>query len=194
MARVELRLAFLLSGTGRTLVNLARELESVPGLARIVTVIASRAHVLGLDRARELGIPSVVLPCKTPRDSTPIFKHLESCKVDYALLGGWLRLLEIPPAWERRVLNIHPALLPKFGGRGYYGRHVHEAVLSAGERESGCTVHFVDNEYDHGPVLLAERVPVFAHDTPDTLADRVFQAECRAYPRAVKLLAEGNAR
>lgn len=184
-----LRVGFLLSGSGRTLENLALFLRERPDLAQIVTVVSSRDGAGGLERAARFGIPATVIPCPRPESSSRIFEHLEEHRVDYALLGGWLRLLEIPPSWDRRVVNIHPSLLPRHGGAGYYGSRVHEAVLAAGDKESGCTVHFVDNEYDHGEAILQEVVPVEADDSVESLAARVFEAECRAYPRALEVLA-----
>lgn len=189
-----MRVGFLLSGAGRTLENLHAYLAANPAVAEIVAVIADRADAFGLTRARQLGIPAYCHPCRTPGDSRAIFDRLDGAGADVALLGGFLRLLEIPAGWERRVLNIHPALIPKYCGRGFHGERVHRAVLEAGESESGCTVHFVDNEYDHGPILLQERVPVVAGDTVETLAARVFEAECRTYPLALRLLAERRVR
>ena len=119
--------------------------------------------------------------------SDHVFAVCEAADVDLVCLAGWLRLLKIPPTWAGRVLNIHPALLPKYGGPGMYGRRVHEAVLAAAERESGCTVHVVTDEYDAGPVLLQRRCPVLPGDTADTLAERVFELECDAYPEAIAL-------
>jgi folate-dependent phosphoribosylglycinamide formyltransferase PurN len=113
---------------------------------------------------------------------------------DLVCLAGFLFLWRIPEPFIGRVINIHPALLPEFGGKGMYGHHVHEAVLTAGRKESGCTVHFCDNQYDHGPIILQRRVPVLPGDTPDILAARVFEQECIAYPQAVQLIAEGRVR
>ncbi len=183
-----LKIGFLLSGGGRTLENLSSHLDDHPGLAEIVLVISDRNSAFGLERARRLGIPRRALPCCGPEDSLRIFEALDEAGAEIALLGGFLRLLEVPQPWSNRVLNIHPSLIPKFSGKGLYGDRVHRAVLEAGERESGCTVHFVDNIYDHGPILLQERVPVLPEDTADSLASRVFEAECRAYPRAVTAL------
>jgi folate-dependent phosphoribosylglycinamide formyltransferase PurN len=109
-------------------------------------------------------------------------------------MAGFLQLLRIPDDFAGRVLNIHPALLPAFGGQGMYGRRVHKAVLAAGVKESGCTVHVADNEYDHGPIVLQRTVEVRPDDTPEALADRVFAAECEAYPEAIRLFAEGKLR
>ena len=189
-----LRLGFLLSGGGRTLENLAGYLSEHPGLAEVVLVISDRKKAFGLERAARLGIPSRVLPCRSEEDSRAIFRALDDTGAELALLGGFLRLLTVPPTWEQRVLNIHPSLIPKYCGQGYYGDRVHQAVLDADERESGCTVHFVDNIYDHGSVLLQEKVAVQPDDTVDNLAGRVFEAECRAFPRAVHLVATGSVR
>jgi phosphoribosylglycinamide formyltransferase-1 len=107
-------------------------------------------------------------------------------------MAGFLQLLDIPPDFEHRVMNIHPALIPAFCGKGYHGAHVHRAVLEAGVKVSGCTVHFADNQYDHGPIILQQVVPVKDDDTPESLAARVFEAECTAYPEAIRLFAEGR--
>jgi len=114
---------------------------------------------------------------------------LERYPIDLVLLAGFVHLYLFPPKWAGRVLNIHPALLPRFGGKGFYGRRVHEAVLRSGARESGCTVHFADERYDHGPIILQKKVPVLPGDTPESLAERVFQAECEAYPEAIRRVA-----
>ena len=109
-------------------------------------------------------------------------------------MGGFLKHVLIPPDFTNRVVNIHPALIPAFSGKGFFGHHVHHAVLAYGVKVSGCTVHFVDNEYDHGPILLQRVVPVEENDTPESLAKRVFDAECEAYPEALRLLASGEVR
>ena len=123
----------------------------------------------------------------TPHELTArVAELLAPHDIELLALAGYLRQLWVPPAWEGRILNIHPALLPLFGGRGYYGARVHEAVLASGMRVSGCTVHVVNNEYDAGPIVLQRCVPVLDHDTPETLAERVFAAECEAYPQAIR--------
>jgi phosphoribosylglycinamide formyltransferase-1 len=109
-------------------------------------------------------------------------------------LAGFLQLISIPEDFQGRVMNIHPALIPAFCGKGFYGHHVHEAVLAYGVKITGCTVHFCDNQYDHGPIILQRAVPVLDDDTPDSLAARVFQQECEAYPEAIRLFAEGRLR
>jgi folate-dependent phosphoribosylglycinamide formyltransferase PurN len=107
-------------------------------------------------------------------------------------MAGLIHLYLIPEKYKWRVMNIHPALLPEHGGKGWYYHHVHERVLKSGARESGCTVHFADNIYDHGPIILQKKLPVLADDTPETLAARVFELECVAYPEAIQLFAEGR--
>ena len=111
---------------------------------------------------------------------------------DLVCLAGWLHLLPIPADFRHRVLNVHPSLLPAFGGKGMYGHHVHAAVLAYGARVTGCTVHFADETYDTGPILVQRCVPVKDGDGPDTLAARVFQAECEAYPEAIRMVADGR--
>ena len=187
-------LAVLLSGGGRTLQNFIDEIGAGRLDARVQAVVSSSAQAVGLDKARAAGIPAHVVDRREFGDdesfSQQITSRLSRYEIDIVVLAGFLRRYLFPERYKGRVLNIHPALLPKFGGPGMYGHHVHEAVLAAGETESGCTVHIADLEYDHGPVVLQKRVPVLADDTPEMLAERVFQAECEAYPEAVRILAE----
>lgn len=175
------RLGVLLSGGGRTLVNLADRIRDGRLAAEIVCVIADRPQALGLARAEERGIRAECL-----RDNAAIWARLRAAKVDLVLLCGYLRLLPIDREFAGRVLNIHPSLLPAHGGKGMHGHHVHEAVLAARDAESGCTVHVCTDEYDRGPIVLQQRVPVLPIDTPDSLAARVFAAECEAYPLAIE--------
>jgi len=126
------------------------------------------------------------------RDS--LCELLDAAEVDLVCLAGFLSFWEIPPRYEGRVMNIHPALLPGFGGKGMYGHRVHEAVLGAGCKVSGCSVHFVTNEYDAGPIIVQKAAAVLEGDTPDDLAARVFGQECKAYPEAIRLFAEGRLR
>ena len=125
----------------------------------------------------------------TPRALAEI---LDDAAVDLVCLAGFLSMWTVPDRYLGRVMNIHPALLPSFGGKGMFGHHVHEAVLKRGCKVSGCTVHFVTNEYDAGPIIIQKCVPVFDTDTPDDLADRVFETECEAYPEAIRLFAAGR--
>jgi phosphoribosylglycinamide formyltransferase 1 len=193
MAISPLRLAVLVSGAGTTLQNLIDRIAADSLCARIDLVISSRAEVLAVGRARDAGIPVVVI---NPRDyssagefSRAVFAAVERQPIDLVCLAGWLSLLELPRKWVGKVMNIHPALLPKFGGRGMFGRHVHEAVLASRERESGCTVHFVNEKYDDGPIILQKKCAVLPSDTPDTLAARVFELEKDAYPQAIEQFA-----
>jgi len=183
---------FLLSGGGRTLENLLSSIEEQQIPARIDLVIASKDRIGGINKAKSAGILTQVHPCRDPQDSEAIFKSLETAGCELAILGGWLRKLAIPAAWENRVINIHPSLLPRHGGKGCYGEKVHRKVLESGDERSGCTVHFVDNHYDRGPIILQEEVPVLPGDDADTLAARVFEAEKVALPKAVAELVRGD--
>jgi len=191
------RVVALISGGGRTVANLHERIRAGELPAEIVRVVASR-DCAGIERARQAGIPAVVVPYKQMPDmetySARIVEQLDAAEADLVLLAGFLSLWHIPPKYDGRVMNIHPALLPSFGGHGMYGHHVHEAVLAAGCKVSGCTVHFVTNEYDAGPIIVQRCVPVLEGDTPDALAARVFEQECVAYPEAVRLFAEGRLR
>ena len=183
------RLGVLLSGSGRTLQNLLDRSADGRLQASVVCVISDRANVLGLERAETAGVPRFV-----ERDPERIYEILRAHEVDLVCLAGYLRLLPIADDFRGRVLNIHPALLPKYGGKGFHGERVHRAVLEAGDAESGCTVHVCDDTYDTGPPLLQKRVPVLPGDDVDSLAARVFAAECEAYPEAIRLWAEGEER
>lgn len=193
-----LKLGVLISGSGRSLQNLIDRIADGSLSARIQAVISSHPDVLGLERARKAGLPAVTVSYKDFKDvesfSRAITAELDRRGVDLVVMAGFLRRWVFPTAYEGRVLNIHPALLPKHGGKGFYGHHVHEAVLRAGDAESGCTVHFADHHYDRGPILVQKRVPVLPGDTPDSLAARVFEAECEAYPEAIRLYAARKAK
>ncbi|MFM9962084.1 MAG: phosphoribosylglycinamide formyltransferase [Planctomycetaceae bacterium] len=191
-----IRLGVLISGGGTTLVNFLKKIQAGELNAEIAVVIASREGIAGIERAREAGLPCEVIARKrfdsVERFSEAIFDRCRAAQVDLVTLAGFLSLIRIPSDFERRVLNIHPALIPAFCGQGFHGHHVHEAALARGVKLSGCTVHFADNEYDHGPILVQRAVPVLVDDTPDTLAARVFEAECEAYPEAIRMFAEGR--
>ena len=193
-----IRIAVLLSGNGTTLQNLIDRIADGRLAARIVQVIASRPTAGGIERAKRAELPvEVVVRKEFPDLATYGMQIFDVCRANGAeliCLAGFLQLLEIPPDYADRILNIHPALLPAFGGKGMYGRHVHEAVLAHGSKVSGCTVHFVDQVYDHGPIILQKTVEVRDDDTPETLAARVFAAECEAYPEAIRLFADGRLR
>ena len=188
--KAPIRLAVLLSGGGRTLQNLIDRIEDKSLPARIEVVLSSHPNVKGLERAKAKGIPAVIVDYRTYGTDAHAFSRavaeaLDTYPSDLVVMAGFIRRWIFPPKYHGRVLNIHPALLPDFGGKGLWGHHVHEAVLKSGAAESGCTVHLADHEYDHGPIVLQKKVPVLPGDTPETLAERVFQAECEAYPEAI---------
>ena len=191
-----MNLAVLASGSGTTLQNLLDRIATKSLDARINVVIASRPDILALDRAAKVAIPAHIIPRKSfasPEEfSAPIFKLIDESGIDLICLAGWLCMLKIPPRYQNRVMNIHPALLPSFGGAGMYGQRVHEAVLAHGCKISGCTVHFVDEKYDNGPIILQRACPVLENDTPESLAHRVFEEEKIAYPQAIRLFAQGR--
>jgi phosphoribosylglycinamide formyltransferase 1 len=184
-----INLAVLISGSGRTLQNFIQEIATKRLDARISTVVSSTIKAGGNEIARNAGIPLSVVESRTPNFSEAVAEALEPYDPDLVILAGFLHLWKFPPKYEGRVLNIHPALLPDFGGKGMYGEHVHEAVLKSGAKESGCTVHFADLRYDRGPIILQRRVPVHPNDTHATLASRVFAEELIAYPEAVRMVA-----
>lgn len=198
MSERRFRVAVLLSGTGRTLENLLACRERGELDVDIPAVISTRARARGLDIARDAGIEAHAIRHQDAPDpaelSDRVKEILDPHQVDLIALAGFLRQLEVRPEWEGRIVNIHPALLPLFGGHGMYGERVHAAVLESGMKVSGCTVHFVNAEYDAGPIILQQCVPVETGDTPATLAARVFAAECRAYPEAIRLIAAGRVR
>ena len=191
-----LRLAVLLSGTGRTLENLIAWQRRGDLLGEVVCVASSRARVRGLEIAEEAGIPARTFRLsehgsRQERDRA-MARWARSHDCDLVLLAGYLSLLDLAGFAGVPVLNIHPALLPRHGGEGCWGHHVHEAVLAAGDTESGCTVHLVDEEFDRGRTLAQKAVPVLAGDDVDTLAARVFAAECELYPQTVNRIARGE--
>ena len=193
-----LRLAALASAGGTTLQNFLDRIADGRLCAEIAIVVSNNADAFALERARRAGIPTAAVSRKEAGSreefSRRIFDQCRSARADLVCMAGFLQLIQVPDDFLGRVMNIHPALIPAFCGKGYYGHHVHEAVLAYGAKISGCTVHFADNEYDHGPIILQRAVPVLDDDTPDSLADRVFAQECEAYPEAIRLFAEGKLR
>jgi phosphoribosylglycinamide formyltransferase 1 len=194
----KLKVAVFISGGGTTLNNLLEKIsnESLP--LEIKLVISSKPSAAGLEFAQQSHIPSIVVALSSTESAeTFSARNFDPCRaagVDYVLMAGYLKHIQIPADFTHRVLNIHPSLIPAFCGHGMYGEHVHRAVLEYGAKLSGCTVHFVDNQFDHGPILLQRAVPVLDDDTPKTLAARVFAAECAAYPDALRAIAEGRIR
>jgi formyltetrahydrofolate-dependent phosphoribosylglycinamide formyltransferase len=191
-----IRLGVLISGGGTTMVNILKYIKQGKLNAEIAIVISSLSKVAGVDRAKEAGLHVEIIRKKDYADidefSSKIKEKLIEADVDLVIQGGWLCLWKIPNRYENRVMNIHPALLPSFGGQGMWGHHVHEAVIKTGVKLSGCTVHFCTNEYDKGPIIVQRSCPVKEDDTPDTLAARVFEQECIAYPEAINLFAQGR--
>jgi formyltetrahydrofolate-dependent phosphoribosylglycinamide formyltransferase len=191
-----LRLGVLISGGGRTLANLDREIKSGRLNAVIAVVICSRSRIKGVELSRSLGYEPVNVRTKDFGDidafSVRLAEVLDEAETDLVIQAGWLCLWKIPQRYASRVMNIHPALLPAFGGQGMWGHNVHEAVLRAGCKISGCTVHFCTNQYDAGPIILQRWCPVLDGDDADSLAERVFEQECIAYPEAIRLYGQGR--
>ena len=189
-----LRVAVLLSGEGTSLENLLEQIDAGRVPARVELVISSKLDAGGLARARRRGIPAYVVARKQHPDvrefNDRLHEILARHPVDLVALLGFLSPFESRGRYDGRVLNTHPALVPAFSGKGFYGRRVHEAVLARGCKVSGATVHLCDDEYDHGPILLQEAVPVLDGDTTDTLAARVQAVERKLVPEAIRLLAE----
>ncbi len=193
----KLRVAVLLSGGGTSLENLFEHIDR--GLpAEVAVVIASRERAFGLERARRRGVPAVAVARKQLRDidafNDALHSELAKYQIDLIALLGFLSLFQLRGKYDGRVINVHPALIPAFSGPGFYGARVHQAVIAKGAKITGATVHFTDEQYDHGPILLQEAVPVLESDTPDSLAARVQAAEQRLVPAAIRAIAEGRIR
>ena len=176
-----LNLAILISGSGTTLQNLIDKINDKTLNANIQIVISSAPDTHGIKRAEQNNIPVAIVQRKGYNNSeifsNTIINELEKYSVDLIILAGFLHLFKIPDKYTGKVMNIHPGLIPSFCGKGYYGHHVHEAVIESGVKVSGCTVHFVDNEYDCGPIIIQKVVQVQEDDSPETLAQRVFKEE-----------------
>jgi len=186
----------LLSGGGRTLQNFIDLWKAGLLKARVVKVISTQRGAFGLQRARQNGIPTAVVGRRdfptTGEFSRAVTAELQAEDVELVAMAGFLSLYGLPECYAGRAMNVHPALLPSFGGKGFYGDKVHQAVLDYGCKVSGCTVHFADNSYDHGPIIVQKAVPVEDGDDAHSLAARVFEKEKEAYPEAINLFAEGR--
>jgi len=193
-----LKLGVLIGGGGRTLLNFADLIDDGGLNAEVATVIASRENLAGVIRARERGFKVTVINRQTAGSSEAaddaIMGALTDAGVDLVCLAGYMRHLRYDRRFEHRIMNIHPALLPSFGGMGMYGMRVHQAVIDHGCKVSGCTVHFVDDQYDNGPIIIQKPCPVHEDDDAESLAKRVFGLECEAYPEAITLFGEGRLR
>ncbi len=190
-----IRLAVCVSGEGTTLQNLIDQIRGRRLTAEIVQVVASRPRIGAVSRADAAQIP-MALANRNARSRTEfsasVFEPIRHSRADLVVLGGFLSLLHIPPDYKGRVINIHPSLIPAFSGEGYYGSKIHKAVIESGVKTSGCTIHFADDNYDSGPIILQRVVPVLEDDTAETLAARVFQEECKALPEAITMYAQGR--
>lgn len=193
----KLPLAVLISGTGRSLNNLINLINQGKLDCQIKIVIASTKSAPGIQYAEKAMIPIEIIERSYYESSEgfseAVFQECAIAGVELVVLAGYLKLLHVPERYRNKVVNIHPSLVPSFSGKGFYGHKVHDAALEHGVRVSGCTVHYVDNDYDRGPVILQRIVPVYDTDDTQTLNDRVFyDAECKAYPEAIQLIAEGR--
>lgn len=184
------RLAVLVSGRGTNLQAILDATRAPDYPAEVVVVISDRPGAYALERARQAGVPAYVVPwSRDPADfGRRLAEVLDAHRAQWVCLAGFLRILppEFVQRYRGRILNIHPSLLPAFGGRGMYGERVHQAVLASAAVESGCTVHFVTEDVDAGPVVAQARVPVLPDDTVETLAARVAEQEHRLYPEAIR--------
>ncbi len=190
-----IRLAVCVSGEGTTLQNLIDQIRSQRLKAEVVQVVASRPRIGAIARAEAAGIPLALANYNARSKtefSTSVFEPIRHSKADLVILAGFLALVKIPPDYKGRVINIHPSLIPSFCGKGFYGSKVHEAVLAMGAKITGCTIHFADDDYDNGPIIVQRPVPVLEDDTMEALAARVFKEECKALPEAITLYAEGR--
>ena len=190
MTPTNVRIAALISGGGRTVCNLQTAILEGRVDASIACVIASREGLSGIDRASEAGL-NVYVPRQDDYEED-LQRLIRECQPDLICLCGYLRKLDLHPSWHGRVINIHPSLLPRHGGKGMYGMHVHTAAIESGDEFSVCTVHFVDDQYDQGPILLQRACPIRSGDTPETLAARVFAEECIALPQAIDMISRNK--
>lgn len=193
-----LPIAVLISGGGTTLRNLIEHRDRGALQVDFRLVISSTIHAAGLRYAETAGIPTTVVPKSKSltalEHSEKVFEPIRQCGAELVVMGGYLQHVLIPKDFEKKVINIHPSLIPAFSGLGMYGLRVHQAAIDFGVKVSGCTVHFVDNEYDHGPILLQSTCEVLEKDTAESLQRRVFALECEALPDAIRKIAAISAR
>ena len=187
-----LPIAVFLSGGGRSLANLIEHRDRHDLPIEIRVVVSSSGRVRGVTIARDAALKTMVVrksDYPEPDEySKAMFDPCREAGVELVVMAGFLKHVLIPEDFVGRVINIHPSLLPSFGGPGMYGQRVHQAVLDRGVKISGCTVHYVDNEYDNGPIILQRSCVVKDDDTAETLAARVFEQECQALPDAIRML------
>ncbi|MDR3253928.1 MAG: phosphoribosylglycinamide formyltransferase [Endomicrobium sp.] len=192
------RLAVLVSGNGSNMQSIIDAANNgiLKGLAEVVLVISNSPSSYALKRAENENIKTTCIERKKFENEKSfnyaILKELQNVKTDIVCLAGYIRIVgqDITNAYHKRILNIHPALLPKFGGKGMYGRHIHEAVIKSKEKKSGATVHFADEDYDTGEIIIQQEVEIFENDTPQDMADRILNVEHQIYPKAIKKVIE----
>ena len=190
------KIAVLISGGGTTLKNLIEYKSRGELDVEISLVVSNKSNAGGLSFAKEASIPTEIVSHKDHDDvatfSQTIFSQCRDANIDLVVMGGFLRRVKIPEDFCNRVINIHPSLIPAFCGKGNYGSRVHQAVIEYGCKISGCTVHYVDDQYDHGPIVAQETVPVLDEDSAAVLAARVFEKECELYPKVIDAIANGK--
>ena len=192
----KIKVAVLISGSGSNLQALIDACAAPDYPAEIAVVLSNRPDAFGLERAKKAGIDTRIIDHKLYGSREEFDSALHDALIPYGVdlicLAGFMRILTpgFINKWENKIINTHPALLPKHGGEGMYGGHVHEAVLNAGDSESGASIHYVIPAVDQGPVILQKRVPVMTDDTPESLAARVLEQEHIAYPEAVRMISE----
>jgi phosphoribosylglycinamide formyltransferase-1 len=197
-----IRIAVLASGSGSNMQAIVDACKDgiLKSLAEVVLIVSNNANAFVLERAKKENIESVCIERKNFKDeetfNKAILERLKDVKTDIVCLAGYMRIIgrNILKVYDDKVLNIHPALLPKFSGKGMYGHFVHEAVVKAGEKKSGATVHFANEEYDSGKIILKKEVEIFEKDTPEDVARRVLEVEHQIYPQAIKKVIEENLR
>lgn len=180
-------IAIFASGNGTNAENIA-EYFSKNEKIKVVLIVSNRANAGVHERARRLEIPSLTLPKADFIAGEPVLQVLREYQIDFVVLAGFMCLVSEPllRAFPNRIVNIHPALLPKFGGKGMFGHHVHEAVVAAGEKESGITIHYINEQYDEGQIVFQASCPLIPEDTPDTVAAKVHALEYRYYPQVIE--------
>ena len=191
-----LKVAVFLSGNGSTLENIFNEIDAKRLDAEIVCVLSSREDAYGLERARQRDIPALTVPRKQFSDAdsfgAAVWEAVDPYEPSLVVLAGFMCLITVPERYRNRMMNVHPALIPAFCGKGMYGERVHRSVLEMGAKVTGVTVHFVDAEYDNGPIIVQRAVEVLEDDTPESLAQRVQAREREIYPQAIQLFAQGR--
>ena len=181
------KIAIFASGSGTNAENIIRYFKNHE-LIEVALLVSNNPDAYALKRAENEKVPAVVMDKSFRQSEQRVMELLQQYKIDFIVLAGYLLL--IPPwltrKYEGRILNIHPALLPQFGGKGMYGNHVHNAVIQAGEKKSGITIHYVNEQYDKGDIIFQAECPVLPHDTPDSLAARIHELEYRHFPVVIE--------